>query len=86
MIYVDRIQKTKYNKFSAFNYYSFCHLTADSLDELLEFGKLIGLKEIWLHESNKGVKHFDITLNKRKQALKLGAKEKGIFEGGEGND
>jgi hypothetical protein len=76
MVYVDRLQRTKYNKHTAYNYYSFCHLTADSLEELLEFADKLGLKEEWLQESRRGIKHFDITLNKRKLALKLGAVEK----------
>jgi hypothetical protein len=76
MVYVDRIQKTRYNKFSSFNFYSFCHLTADNLEELLEFSKKLSLKETWLQESRNGTKHFDITLNKRKLAIKLGAIER----------
>lgn len=76
MVYVDRLRKTRYNPRVAYNYYNFCHLTADSLDELLEFGKKLGLKAEWLQESNNGTKHFDIVANKRRLAIKLGAIEK----------
>jgi hypothetical protein len=77
MIYVDRIQRTKYNPKTAINFYSFCHLTADNLDELIEFAEKIGLKREWLQESRNGTPHFDLTLNKRKLALKQGAIERG---------
>jgi hypothetical protein len=76
MIYVDRVQRTKYNPKTAVNFYSFCHLTADNLDELIEFAEKIGLKREWLQESRNGTPHFDLTLNKRKLALKLGAIER----------
>jgi hypothetical protein len=77
MVYVDRIQKgIKYDKFKYPKFYLFCHLTADNFDELLEFATKLGLKKLWLQESRNGTKHFDITLNKRKLALKLGAVEK----------
>jgi peptidyl-tRNA hydrolase len=56
MIYVDRVQRTKYNPKTAVNFYSFCHLTADNLDELIEFAEKIGLKREWLQESRN--KHF----------------------------
>jgi hypothetical protein len=77
MIYVDRIQRTKYNPKTAINFYSFCHLTADNLDELIEFAEKIGLKREWLQESRNGTPHFDLTLNKRKLALRHGAIERG---------
>jgi hypothetical protein len=76
MIYVDRVQRTKYNPKTAVNFYSFCHLTADNLDELIEFAEKIGLKREWLQESRNGTPHFDLTLNKRKLALKQGAIER----------
>lgn len=76
MVYVDRIQKTRIPKREAWLYYSYCHLTADTIDELIEFADKINLKREWLQESRNGTKHFDITSNKRKQAIKLGANEK----------
>ena len=76
MVYVDRLQRTKHNKYTAYNYYAFCHLTADSLEELLEFADKLELRGEWLQESRSGIAHFDITLNKRKLALKLGAIER----------
>lgn len=74
--YVDKMHRTKYNPKSAWNYHSFCHLTADSTEELLNFGERIGLRKEWLQISNNGTPHFDLTLNKRKLALKYGAKER----------
>ena len=53
-----------------------CHLTADSLQELLTFGEMLGLKRGWLQHSSRGKKaHFDITPGKRAKALDMGAKE-----------
>lgn len=48
-----------------------CHLFADGLEELEEFGAKLGLKKSWIHYSN--LIHFDITENKREEALRLGA-------------
>lgn len=50
-----------------------CHLFADSLEELYKFGDLLGLKRSWIHKSNMGIYHYDISNNKRKKAIKLGA-------------
>ena len=51
-----------------------CHMTStESVEELLEFGKSIGLKEAWLQKGR--YIHFDLTPNKRKQAIKAGATE-----------
>ena len=53
-----------------------CHMCADSVEELLEFAKRIGLKSKWIQEKEyKSVKtfHFDLTGNKADLALKCGA-------------
>lgn len=51
-----------------------CHLMADDVDELLAFGKTIGLQPAWLQRSRSGV-HFDVTEAKRRQAVAAGAVE-----------
>ena len=51
-----------------------CHLTADSLQELLCFGEMLGLKRGWLQRSNLTKKlHFDITRKNRERAIRMGA-------------
>lgn len=50
----------------------FCHLTADSLDELHAFAKQLRLKRAWF-QPHRLMPHYDLTLRKRAQALRLGA-------------
>lgn len=52
-------------------YDSAAHLFADDIEELHEFAKCLGLKRGWFQSNN--VPHYDLTNNKRIQALKLGA-------------
>lgn len=49
-----------------------CHMTADSLEELHEFASKLGLKRSWF-QARSTMPHYDLTENKREQALKLGA-------------
>lgn len=51
-----------------------CHLTADTRQELDEFAQKIGLKRAWI-QFDRGdlVPHYDLTPNKRAQALRAGA-------------
>jgi hypothetical protein len=55
-------------------YYTFCHLTADTKEELISFAEQLGLREEYIQESRNGTLHFDLTKNKRFLAIKLGAK------------
>lgn len=58
-----------------------CHLVADSLDELHEFAIVIGMKQQWFQEPPK-VKypHYDIPEFRRVLAIKNGAVEIGRRE------
>ena len=49
-----------------------CHLVADSLDELHAFAENIGLKRKWF-QSSASYPHYDITLKTRSIALSKGA-------------
>jgi Protein of unknown function (DUF4031) len=49
-----------------------CHLVADSLDELHAFAAALGLKRSWF-QSYASYPHYDLTLNVRDRALKRGA-------------
>jgi len=74
MVYVDRLQRTRRPPKQAWLYYTFCHLTADTKEELISFAEQLGLREEYIQESRNGTLHFDLTKNKRKLAIKLGAK------------
>lgn len=50
-----------------------CHMTADTLDELHEMAKALGLKRAWFQD--KSIPHYDIYQTKRAKAVKLGAIE-----------
>lgn len=48
-----------------------CHLVADSLDELHEFAARLGLQRRWFQCRN--YPHYDVTVTVRLRALQLGA-------------
>lgn len=49
-----------------------CHLVADSLDELHRFAALLGLRRSWF-QSKARYPHYDVTMAVRNKALLLGA-------------
>lgn len=51
----------------------YCHMTADSLEELHQFAELIGVKRCWFERSRRGVPHYDLSEEKRILALEMGA-------------
>jgi len=51
-----------------------CHLTADSLEELQAFAGRLGLKRAWFHARPR-LSHYDLTPGMRGKALELGAIE-----------
>lgn len=51
-----------------------CHLTADTVEELHAFAAKLGLKRAWFQDK-EGRPHYDLTPGKRWQALRLGAIE-----------
>lgn len=53
-----------------------CHLLADSLEELHEFAQKIGLQKSWFQQPPKvRYPHYDITESRRMVAIKKGAIE-----------
>jgi len=49
------------------------HMVSDlSVDELHDFAHRLGLKRSWF-QPRKHLPHYDITANKREQAIRLGA-------------
>ncbi|MCD6392439.1 MAG: DUF4031 domain-containing protein [Planctomycetes bacterium] len=71
-VYVDPLQASvlKVN----WRYPQGCHLIADSDDELHAFATRLGLKLGWFQDKST-MPHYDLTPNKRKQAVRLGAVE-----------
>jgi len=52
-----------------------CHLTADSTEELVAFARKLGLRPAWIQYPGTWKEHFDVTQGKRAQAVRLGAVE-----------
>jgi len=51
-----------------------CHLLADSEEELHKFAELIQKKRSTFQVSNNGTPHYDLTPRQRKKAIENGAK------------
>lgn len=54
---------------------TWCHMSADSTSELLEFAARIGLKAVWIQRAGRPGEHFDLTAPKRRLAVRAGAIE-----------
>lgn len=54
-----------------------CHLTADSEDELHAFARRLGLRRRWFHSrpSRPWADHYDLAEPTRREAVGLGARE-----------
>lgn len=52
-----------------------CHLTADSSEELMAFARRIGLRPAWVQAPGTALEHFDVTDGKRWAAVRAGAVE-----------
>lgn len=50
-----------------------CHLYADTVEELHAFAARIGMKRAWFQTSRSGTPHYDLTPGRRAAALKAGA-------------
>ena len=51
---------------------SWCHLVADSLDELHAFAAKLGLRRAWF-QNTASYPHYDVTVAVRDRAISLGA-------------
>lgn len=52
-----------------------CHLYADSEEELHAFAARIGMKRAWFQRSRRGTPHYDLVPRRRARAVELGAQE-----------
>jgi len=71
MVYIDKLHSCQPTK--RWRYTRACHLFADTIEELHEFANLIGLRRGWFEDKNPP--HYDLTVNKRRAALRDGAIE-----------
>lgn len=77
-VYVDDMfRPAKVGRFEA----KWCHLTADTPEELLEFAKKLGLRPAWIQYPGTWKEHFDVTMTVRRKAVEFGAIEVGMGEG-----
>ncbi len=49
-----------------------CHLVADSMEELHEFAARLGLQRRWFQDKGR-YPHYDVTMPVRNRALRMGA-------------
>jgi len=67
-VYVDRaVHRRRHGK----KYY--CHMTADSVDELHAMARRLGVKRHWYHVSRGGIPHYDLNEVQRMEAIACGA-------------
>ena len=62
----------------SWRYKTVCHMMADTIKELHEMARLIGLKKAWFQ--NTRFPHYDLTPGKRFLAIREGAIEKSPME------
>lgn len=52
---------------------TWCHMAADSPEELQQMARSIGLLPAWLQHPGKPLEHYDLTPAKRVEAIRAGA-------------
>ena len=70
-VYVDALFPCSRN--AHWRYDSACHLFGDTDEEVLEFGRIIGLKASWFQRKQGRLNHFDLNETKRAEAIEAGA-------------
>jgi hypothetical protein len=85
-VYVDRLREYSPEWYSnsqaarvgARNGHRWCHMWADTAEELHVFARRIGLQKSWAHLGSGGFLHYDLTPGKRTKAIAIGASEREI--------
>ncbi len=89
IVYVDRLREYSpewYNNVQAArvgnnNAHLWCHMWADTDEELHKFARRIGLQRSWVHLGSGGFLHYDLVPGKRTMAVRAGAVEREINDG-----
>lgn len=71
-VYVDDMYKTSLGRLGQMK---MSHMMADSTEELLDMADKLGIDKKWIQYPKTDLEHFDISLAKRKLAVKYGAIE-----------
>ncbi len=75
MVYIDAIQTWPNVKGQAARYGSrWCHMTADTVEELHAFAKKIGMQRSWFQDKPRHF-HYDLVPSRRALAVAAGAVE-----------
>lgn len=69
-VYVDDMYTISLGNFGRMK---MSHLMADSTEELLAVVDKIGVQRKWIQKEGNKLEHFDISISKRKLAIKAGA-------------
>jgi hypothetical protein len=80
MVYVDDLSPgvptdAQARRVGARNGDLWCHLFADTAEELRTFAARLGMRPEWLQHAGTEREHFDLTPGRRTRAIRLGAQE-----------
>lgn len=84
MVYVDELfclqaRGAQARRVGERNGHQWCHMWADTPEELHRMAHRIGMKREWFQEHPK-LPHYDLTPSRRRLALALGAQEKRLLD------
>lgn len=71
-VYVDNFYITGGGNFGRMK---MSHMMADTSAELMEMALKIGMKAEWIQYPGESTEHFDVSISRRKEAIKNGAIE-----------
>jgi len=83
-VYVDQLRQIKAKgeqarRVGTRNGHRWCHMWADTLEELHAMARRIGMKRAWFQD-HASLPHYDLTPSRRAKAVSSGAKEVGLRE------
>lgn len=80
-VYVDELaDSTPYRAAGArWRFKQFCHLWADSVEELHEFAARIGMRREWF-QPHRLLPHYDLTATRRREAIRQGAQPTSVAD------
>jgi len=70
-VYVDSLEATPPTSKEKWPWPTYCHMVADTADELEAMARRLGLKLAWRQSGT--LLHYDLTASKRTLAIELGA-------------